>query len=119
MLGNINPRAGKLLDPTSLLDVSKLLRAYYAGRPDPAEPTQRVTFGTSGHRGSAFNNAFNEAHILAIAQAICIDREVRGVDGPLFVGIDTHALSAPALVTANEVFIGNGVTTMIELRIQK
>ena len=119
MLGNISPRAGKLLDPTSLLDVSKLLRAYYAGRPDPAVPTQRVAFGTSGHRGSAFNNAFNEAHILAIAQAICIDREARGVDGPLFIGIDTHALSAPALMTAIEVFIGNGVTTMIELRIQK
>ena len=82
MLGDIDPRAGKLLDPTSLLDVSKLLRAYYAGRPDTAEPAQRVTFGTSGHRGSAFNNAFNEGHILAIAQAICIDRETRGVDGP-------------------------------------
>lgn len=114
MLGDIDPRAGKLLDPTSLLDVSKLLRAYYAGRPDTAEPAQRVTFGTSGHRGSAFNNAFNEAHILAIAQAICIDRKTRGVDGPLFVGIDTHALSAPALLTAIEVFIGNGVTTMID-----
>ncbi|NOT41850.1 MAG: alpha-D-glucose phosphate-specific phosphoglucomutase [Alphaproteobacteria bacterium] len=113
MLGGIDPRAGKPVDPATLLDVGQLLRAYYAGRPDPA---QRVTFGTSGHRGSAFNNAFNEAHILAIAQAICLDRKARGVDGPLFVGIDTHALSAPAFATAIEVFIANGVTTMIDAR---
>jgi phosphoglucomutase len=114
MLGGVDPRAGKPVDPRSLLDVGELLRAYYAGRPDPAQRAQRVTFGTSGHRGSALNNAFNEAHILAIAQAICLDREARGVDGPLFIGIDTHALSAPAFATAVEVFIGNGVTTMID-----
>lgn len=115
-MGDADPRAGKPVDPASLLDVGKLLRAYYVGRPDPVQPAQRVTFGTSGHRGSAFNNAFNEAHILAIAQAICLDRAARGVDGPLFIGIDTHALSAPAFATAVEVFIGNGVTTMIDAR---
>ena len=114
MSAAIDPRAGKLVDPASLLDVGRLLRAYYEGRPDPKAPAERVTFGTSGHRGSAFNNAFNEAHILAIAQAICIDRKARGVDGPLFVGIDTHALSQPAFATALEVFAANGVTTMID-----
>jgi phosphoglucomutase len=114
MPGDIDPRAGKPIDPASLLDVGGLLRAYYSGRPDPAQPAERVSFGTSGHRGSAFNNAFNEAHILAIVQAICLDRRVRGVDGPLFIGIDTHALSAPAFSTAIEVLIGNGVTTMID-----
>jgi phosphoglucomutase len=114
MLGGIDPRAGKPVDTKSLLVVGQLLHAYYAGRPDPAQPAQRVTFGTSGHRGSAFNNAFNEAHILAIAQAVCLDRKARGVDGPLFIGIDTHALSAPAYTTAVEVFIGNGLTTMID-----
>lgn len=111
---DVDPRAGKLVDPASLVDVTRLLRAYYDGRPDPAVPGERVTFGTSGHRGSAFNNAFNEAHILAITQAICIDRKVRGVDGPLFMGIDTHALSKPAFATALEVFAANGVTTMID-----
>ena len=110
----VDPGAGKLVDPTSLLDVGQLVRAYYAGHPDPAEVAQRVTFGTSGHRGSAFDNAFNEEHILAIAQAICVDRKTRGIDGPLFIGFDTHALSAPAFKTAIEVFIGNGVTTMID-----
>ena len=114
MSARIDPRAGKVLDPASRLDVGRLLRAYYDGRPDPKAPAERVTFGTSGHRGSAFNNAFNEAHILAIAQAICLDRKARGVDGPLFVGIDTHALSQPAFATALEVFAANGVTTMID-----
>ena len=114
MLGNVDPRAGKPLEAAALLDVGQLLQAYYSGRPDPAEPAQRVTFGTSGHRGSAFNNAFNEAHILAIAQAICIDRTARGIDGPLFIGIDTHALSRPAFKTAVEVFAANGVTTMVD-----
>ena len=114
MSAQIDPRAGKVLDPASLLDVGRLLRAYYDGRPDPTAPAERVTFGTSGHRGSAFNNAFNEAHILAIAQAICLDRKARGVDGPLFMGIDTHALSQPAFATALEVFAANGVTTMID-----
>lgn len=96
MRGTIDPRAGKLLDPAALLDVARLIDAYYAGRPDPAEPAQRVTFGTSGYRGSAFNTAFNEANILAIPQAICLHRKAREIDGPLFIGIDTHALSRPA-----------------------
>ena len=114
MLGDVDPRAGKTLDPAALLDVGQLVGAYYSRRPNPAEPAQRVSFGTSGHRGSALETAFNEAHILAIAQAICLDRTARGVDGPLFIGIDTHALSAPAFATALEVFVANGVTTMID-----
>jgi phosphoglucomutase len=114
MLRGVDPRAGKPLEAAALLDVGKLLQAYYTGHPDPALPSQRVTFGTSGHRGSAFNNAFNEAHILAIAQSICLDRAARGIDGPLFIGIDTHALSRPAYKTALEVFAANGVTTMVD-----
>ena len=114
MSGDVDPRAGKPLAAGALLDVGQLLQAYYNGLPDPAEPSQRVMFGTSGHRGSAFNNAFNEAHILAIAQAICLDRTARGIDGPLFIGIDTHALSRPAFNTALEVFAANGVTTMVD-----
>ena len=114
MSGDVDPRAGKPLEATALLDVGQLLQAYYDGHPDPAEPSQRVTFGTSGHRGSAFNNAFNEAHILAITQAICLDRTARGIDGPLFIGVDTHALSRPAFKTALEVFAANGVTTMVD-----
>jgi phosphoglucomutase len=116
MSRKVDPRAGKPLEPAALLDVDHLLSAYYSGQPDPAEPAQRVTFGTSGHRGSAFNNAFNEAHILAISQAICLDRSARGIDGPLFIGIDTHALSKPAYRTAIEVFAANGVTTMVDAR---
>ncbi len=114
MLAKIDPRAGKPVDRASLLNVDRLIDAYYSGRPDFANPAQRVTFGTSGHRGSAFNTAFNEAHIMAISQAICRYRKSQGVDGPLFIGIDTHALSAPALSTAIEVFIANDVTIMID-----
>src|ERR1700719_3018528 len=88
--------------------------AYFAGKPDPSVPAQRVAFGTSGHRGSAFNNAFNEAHILAISQAVCDHRKAAGITGPLFIGIDTHALAEPALVSALEVFAANGVETMID-----
>lgn len=111
----IDPRAGKPLDPADLLDVDRLLQNYYPGHPDPAERAQRVKFGTSGHRGSAFDTAFNEDHIMTIVQAICIDRRVRKIDGPLFIGIDTHALSAPALTTALEVLVGNGVTAMVDV----
>src|SRR5207237_5140754 len=82
--------------------------------PDPAVASQRVAFGTSGHRGSAFNNAFNEAHILAISQAVCDHRRASGIDGPLFVGIDTHALAEPALASAIEVFAANNVEVMID-----
>jgi phosphoglucomutase len=110
----ISPLAGKPLEPSRLIDVSRLIGAYFSGTPDISDPAQRVRFGTSGHRGSAFHNAFNQPHILAIAQAICLYRKQAGVDGPLFVGIDTHALSRPAFTTALEVFAANGVTTMID-----
>ncbi len=110
----ISPLAGKALDPSLLLDVPRLLTAYVAGRPDPANPAQRVVFGTSGHRGSAFDDSFNEAHVLAISQAICQHRQANGIDGPLFAGIDTHALSRPALETALQVFTANGVDIFID-----
>lgn len=97
-----------------LVDVPRLITAYYTGRPDPKVPPQRVTFGTSGHRGSAFNNAFNEAHILAMSQAICHHRAGNGITGPLFIGIDTHALSAPALASTLEVLAANDVNVMID-----
>src|SRR6195952_718381 len=97
-----------------LANVPRLVTAYFSGRPDPAVPAQRVAFGTSGHRGSAFNNAFNESHILAISQALCDHRQRNGIDGPLFIGIDTHALAEPALASALEVFSANGVTVMID-----
>ena len=109
-----NPHAGKLIAPTALLNVPRLVTAYFAGRPDPGDAVAARAFGTSGHRGSAFDNAFNEAHILAITQAICFHRGRNGVDGPLFVGIDTHALSNPALATALEVLAANEVDTMID-----
>src|SRR6202165_4133160 len=97
-----------------LANIPRLVTAYFAGEPDPAVPAQRVAFGTSGHRGSALNNAFNEAHILAISQALCDHRKAAGIDGPLFVGIDTHALAEPALASALEVFAANGVEVMVD-----
>jgi phosphoglucomutase len=109
----LDPRAGRPAEPRDLVDVSKLTAAYYAERPDPAVPGQRVSFGTSGHRGSAFAAAFNEWHILAITQAICAYRKQEGIDGPLFLGIDTHALSQPAFETALEVLAANAVEVMI------
>ena len=96
MSGRISPLAGKPVDPSRLIDVSRLVSAYFSGVPDPSIASQRVRFGTSGHRGSAFDNSFNEAHVLAIAQAICLYRQTQGIGGPLYVGIDTHALSAGA-----------------------
>jgi phosphoglucomutase len=96
-----------------LVNVPKLITAYYAEVPDPSIPEQRVVFGTSGHRGSAFEKSFNEHHILAISQAICLYRKQQRIDGPLFLGIDTHALSIPTFVTALEVLIANGVDVMI------
>ncbi|HEY5798389.1 MAG TPA: phosphoglucomutase (alpha-D-glucose-1,6-bisphosphate-dependent) [Bosea sp. (in: a-proteobacteria)] len=113
MTSTVSPLAGKPLDPSLLVDVAKLTNAYF-DRPDPAEAAQRVAFGTSGHRGSSFLLSFNEAHILAIAQAICLYRQEKGIDGPLFMGIDTHALSRPAFESALEVFAANGVVTMID-----
>jgi phosphoglucomutase len=113
---HVSPVAGKRLDPAQLIDVSRLIDAYFNGKPDPVDPSQRVRFGTSGHRGSAFANAFNEPHVLAMTQAACLYRKHAGVEGPLFVGIDTHALSRPAFETALEVLAANGVTTMIDDR---
>jgi phosphoglucomutase len=110
----VNPLAGKPADPSMLVNIPRLVTAYFAGQPDPAVASQRVAFGTSGHRGSAFNNAFNEHHILAISQAVCDHRLKAGVTGPLFIGIDTHALAEPALVSALEVFAANGVEVMID-----
>jgi phosphoglucomutase len=96
-----------------LVDVARLVTAYFAERPDPAVAGERVTFGTSGHRGSSFERSFNEWHILAMTQAICLYRAQRGIDGPLFVGMDTHALAEPAFATTLEVLAGNGVEAMV------
>jgi phosphoglucomutase len=109
-----SPLAGRPVPASLLVDVPRLVTAYYTEHPDPAVPAQRVAFGTSGHRGSAFAAAFNEAHILAISQAICEHRTAQGVDGPLFLGVDTHALSAPAFASALEVLAANGVEVMID-----
>ncbi|MEU6591061.1 phosphoglucomutase (alpha-D-glucose-1,6-bisphosphate-dependent) [Streptomyces sp. NPDC046881] len=107
-------RAGRPAGPEDLVDVARLVTAYYTLHPDPADPGQRVAFGTSGHRGSSLASAFNEDHIAATSQAICEYRAVRGTDGPLFLGADTHALSEPARATALEVFAANGVTVLID-----
>ena len=114
MTAKVNPLAGKPAEPSMLANVPRLVTAYFAGKPDPPIPAQRVAFGTSGHRGSAFNHAFNEDHILAVSQAVCDHRKASGIDGPLFVGIDTHALAEPALASALEVFAANGVEVMID-----
>ncbi|MGB8215458.1 MAG: phosphoglucomutase (alpha-D-glucose-1,6-bisphosphate-dependent) [Anaerolineales bacterium] len=109
----ISPLAGKPVDPAALVNVPKLVTAYYSETPDPSVPGQRVSFGTSGHRGSAFENSFNEWHILAISQAICLYRKQQKIDGPLFLGMDTHALSVPALASALEVLAANEVEVML------
>ena len=114
MPDEVSPLAGKPVEPSMLVNVARLVTAYFAGKPDPKIPSQRVAFGTSGHRGSAFDNAFNEAHILAISQAICHHRSRSGITGPLFIGIDTHALSEPALASAMEVFAANDVDLRID-----
>jgi phosphoglucomutase len=114
MTATPNPLAGKPAPASLLVNVPRLVTAYYSDVPDPAVPAQRVSFGTSGHRGSAFDCAFNEAHILAIAQAVCLHRQRAGIDGPVFMGMDTHALSEPAFASALEVFAANGVETMID-----
>jgi len=105
--------AGKPAAPAMLVDVPRLVTAYYTGVPDSSVPAQRIAFGTSGHRGSAFENSFNEWHVLAISQAICDYRKQRGIDGPLFIGIDTHALSVPASASALEALAANGVDVML------
>jgi len=111
---HISPLAGKPAPASLLANIPRLVTAYFAIAPDPGIAAQRVSFGTSGHRGSAFDGSFNEAHILAISQAICLHRQRAGVSGPLFIGIDTHALSEPAFVSALEVFAANGVEVMID-----
>ena len=109
----VNPNAGQPAAASNLVNVPRLITAYFSERPDPGVPAQRVSFGTSGHRGSAFDRAFNEWHILAITQAIVAYRTGKGIDGPLFLGIDTHALSEPALASALEVLAANDVPVMI------
>ncbi|MEV0594743.1 phosphoglucomutase (alpha-D-glucose-1,6-bisphosphate-dependent) [Nonomuraea cavernae] len=111
-----NERAGQPARPADLVDVPRLVTAYYALHPDPGEVGQRVAFGTSGHRGSSLDTAFNEDHILATSQAICEYRAARGTDGPLFLGADTHALSEPARVSALEVFAANDVSVVVDSR---
>jgi phosphoglucomutase len=109
-----HPNAGKPAPPEILIDVDKLLAAFYEAKPDPADPNQLVSFGTSGHRGTSSNATFTESHILAIAQAICEYRRSKGITGPLFMGKDTHALSRPAERVALEVLAANGVETLIQ-----
>ncbi|MEO7852975.1 MAG: phosphoglucomutase (alpha-D-glucose-1,6-bisphosphate-dependent) [Rubrivivax sp.] len=113
MSPTISPLAGKPAPRSLLVDVPRLVSAYYTGVPDPSVPEQRVAFGTSGHRGSSLVLSFNEAHVLAIAQAICHHRLGQGIDGPLFLGIDTHALSQPACASVLEVLAANGVDVML------
>jgi phosphoglucomutase len=108
----IDPLAGQPAPVDRLVDIPRLVTAYFTDRPDPGEPAQRVAFGTSGHRGSSLDLSFNETHVLAIAQAICHYRSQKNISGPLFIGFDTHALSAPAFASALEVLCGNGVEVM-------
>jgi phosphoglucomutase len=109
----VSPFAGQAVDASALVNVAQLVRSYYAETPDPSAPAQRVAFGTSGHRGSSLQRTFNERHILAISQAICLYRRQQHIDGPLFLGMDTHALSLPALTSALEVLAANGVDVML------
>jgi len=113
LIPRINPLAGKPAPAASLVNIPRLITAYYSERPDPSVASQRVAFGTSGHRGSSFDTSFNEAHVLSISQAICEYRRQHGINGPLFMGFDTHALSAPAFASALEVLAANGVEVMI------
>jgi len=111
---NVSPLAGKPVEQSQLVDVPRLITAFYSLTPDVEISAQRVAFGTSGHRGSAFDTAFNEAHILAICQAICLYRKTQNISGPLYLGMDTHALSVPAFTSAIEVLAANGVETMVD-----
>src|SRR5262245_19363495 len=112
--GAISPLAGKPAPKSILVDLARLERAYYERKPDLDDPSQLVAFGTSGHRGSPFIGSFTETHIAAITQAICDYRRAHGIDGPLYMGKDTHALSEPAQRTALEVLAANGVETIIQ-----
>ncbi|HEX9202361.1 MAG TPA: phosphoglucomutase (alpha-D-glucose-1,6-bisphosphate-dependent) [Vicinamibacteria bacterium] len=109
-----HPRAGRPAQPSDLVDIGRLVTAYYTDRPDPSERSQRVAFGTSGHRGSSLRRSFNEAHVLAVAQAVCEYRKAQGTTGPLFLGLDTHALSLPAGRSCLEVLAANGVETRVD-----
>jgi len=111
-----SPRAGQPAQPADLVNVPALVTAYFAERPDPSVPEQRVSFGTSGHRGSSLDVAFNEWHILATSQAIVEYRAAQGTVGPLFLARDTHGLSYPAWLTALEVFAANDVTVLVDSR---
>ncbi len=111
---NVSPLAGKPIESSMLANIHRLVTAYYTNHPDPSVPEQRVAFGTSGHRGSSFKHSFNEDHILAITQAICLYRRQQQIDGPLFLGMDTHALSEPALASTLEVLAANGVDVMVD-----
>lgn len=114
MAEKISPLAGKPVTQEMLVNVPRLITAYFEQKPDPSNISERVSFGTSGHRGAALKHSFNEAHILAISQAVCLCRKKAGIDGPLFLGMDTHALSMPAFASALEVLAANGVETMID-----
>ncbi|HMK64982.1 MAG TPA: alpha-D-glucose phosphate-specific phosphoglucomutase, partial [Thermodesulfobacteriota bacterium] len=109
----VSPLAGKPAEPSVLVNIPKLITAFYSERPDPGIPGQRVAFGTSGHRGSSLERTFNEDHIVAITQAICLYRKEKGIDGPLFLGLDTHGLSEPAQACALEVLAANDIEVMI------
>ncbi|HWD30103.1 MAG TPA: phosphoglucomutase (alpha-D-glucose-1,6-bisphosphate-dependent) [Pseudomonas sp.] len=109
----LSPLAGKPAPASVLVDIPRLLTAYYTGQPDASIAGQRVAFGTSGHRGSSLDLSFNENHVVAISQAICLYRQAKGIDGPLFIGADTHALSAPAAASALQVLAANGVEVML------
>src|SRR5579872_5753511 len=110
----VHPLAGQPAPADLLIDLARLEREYYGRKPDLADPTQRVSFGTSGHRGTSLDGTFTEAHILAITQAICEYRQTQGIDGPLYMGKDTHALSGPAQRSALDVLAANGVTTILQ-----
>src|SRR5512139_1897340 len=110
----VHELAGKPAPRSLLANIPRLVTAYYAYKPDVSDPTQRVAFGTSGHRGSSLKNSFNEEHILAVSQAICDHRKSKKIDGPLFVGMDTHALSEAAFGSSLEVFAANGITVMYQ-----
>ncbi len=114
----LHPLAGQPAPESMLENIPRLVSMYYALKPDLSEPAQRVAFGTSGHRGCSSKCSFNEIHILAISQAVCEYRAAQGIDGPLYLGIDTHALSEPALISAVEVFVANGVEVMIDDRLR-
>jgi len=111
---SVSPAAGRLPEPADLVDLDALIAAYYDEAPDPGDPAQRVSFGTSGHRGSSLQRTFNEAHVLAIAEAVCRHRRAQGIDGPLFLGRDTHALSEPAARTIVEVLAAHDVEVMVD-----